>query len=76
MALHRNCYGTLWAWPLWTQPGDRVVVLKDSALPVVLQEEEGHWVYVGTCFILDLMSGEAAGRVRSSKSLIERVQIR
>jgi hypothetical protein len=62
--------------PPWATSGNKVFVLKGSGLPVVLRKQDNHWVHVETCFILDLMNGEAAARVQSCECVIERVEIR
>ena len=68
--------GYLGLGPLYMQAGDEVFVLNGSGLPIVLREQGGHFVHVGTSFIPGLMSGETAGLVVSGKAVIREVTIR
>jgi len=45
--------------PKLTQEGDVLCVLHQYDRPVVLRKKEGHYQFVGKCFVAALMKGEA-----------------
>ncbi|KAE8447147.1 hypothetical protein EG329_011131 [Mollisiaceae sp. DMI_Dod_QoI] len=68
--------GYLCRLPSASKPGDLVCVLKGSAVPVILREVDGHYVHVGTAFVVGLMDGEAAKLVDESKLVTELFELR
>jgi hypothetical protein len=45
--------------PLEVMAGDIACVLDSFQYPVVLRPMDDHYVFVGACFVLGLMTGEA-----------------
>ncbi|KAH7165242.1 heterokaryon incompatibility protein-domain-containing protein [Dactylonectria macrodidyma] len=63
--------GYLGLGPKQTMPGDLVVVLKGSDVPVILRKDGCHFLHVGTSFILGLMDGELSGCVDEGEFAME-----
>lgn len=55
--------------------GDFICTLLGCPFPVVLREIDGHFVNIGTCFILGLMNGEAAAMLNEGKAELRQFQI-
>jgi hypothetical protein len=52
--------GYLCMAPFNTQLGDKIVALSDCHAPVVLRGENGHYRFIGTCYVHGIMKGELA----------------
>ncbi|KAF2248565.1 hypothetical protein BU26DRAFT_338233 [Trematosphaeria pertusa] len=55
--------------------GDIVCIIQGCPCPVLLRREGSHFLHLGTCFVLGLMDGEAALRVKQGSIKIEEVDI-
>ncbi|KAG9500816.1 hypothetical protein J7337_006497 [Fusarium musae] len=58
------------------QRGDVVCVLAGSEELAVLRPEEDHYLFVGCCFMIGLMSGEVSELLKLGKVKIEKIEIR
>ena len=67
--------GYLGLAPDGTAVGDMICVLKACSTPVVLREVGGHYVHVGTCFVLGLMEGQAAELLQDGRTKIQQFEI-
>jgi hypothetical protein len=80
--MQRSCrfaeisYSYLGLTPQFSRLGDIIAVLKDFDIPVVLRKEEDHYIFVGTCFVLRLMDGEAQSLVDSQQARFSEIRIR
>ncbi|KAG5814432.1 hypothetical protein H9Q74_002677 [Fusarium xylarioides] len=57
-------------------PGDVVCVLTDFSELAVLRPEGDHYLFVGCCFMIGLMSGEVSKLLEKGKVAIEAIDIR
>ncbi|PNP78003.1 hypothetical protein FNYG_08729 [Fusarium nygamai] len=57
-------------------PGDVVCVLAGSEELAVLRPEDDHYLFVGCCFMIGLMSGEVSELLKEGKAKIEKIEIR
>ncbi|KAF5581030.1 heterokaryon incompatibility het-6 [Fusarium pseudocircinatum] len=57
-------------------PGDVVCVLAGSEDLAVLRSEDDHYLFVGCCFMIGLMSGEVSELLASGSAKIETIEIR
>lgn len=71
---HTTC-GYLGLGPPGVQPGDFLCVLRDMPRPVVLRKYDSHYIYIGPCFVLGYMKGEAAQFVRMGHLRMQDFQI-
>ncbi|RDW56758.1 hypothetical protein BP6252_13981 [Coleophoma cylindrospora] len=55
---------------------DVVCVLQGCNVPVILRNVGDYYIYIGQCFVLGLMEGEAAGFGMERRVLLERFEIR
>jgi hypothetical protein len=58
------------------QPGDVVCVLAGSSELAVLGPKDDHYLFVGCCFMIGLMSGEVSELLKSGKAKVEKIEIR
>jgi hypothetical protein len=56
-------------------PGDLVCVLCGCSIPLLLRRVDSHYTLVGHCFVLGLMDGEAAQRVKEARAEIQCFEI-
>lgn len=68
--------GYLGLAPHGTLPGDIVGVLKGYRAPVILRRRGDHHVFVGTCFVLGLMYGEARKLAEEGRAKIDILELR
>ena len=68
--------GNLGVGPRNSTVGDVAAVIEQCGYPVILRKVGDHYVFVGACFVLELMNGEAAEFLKDGRSKIERLEIR
>lgn len=68
--------GYLGLAPKGTLPGDKIVILKDCPVPMVLRKVANYYLNIGSCFIAGLMEGEAAAWVANKRATVEQISIR
>ena len=68
--------GYLGLAPQGTLPGDIIGVLKGYRAPVILRRRGDHHVFVGTCFVLGLMEGEARKLAEEGRAKINTFELR
>jgi hypothetical protein len=68
--------GYLGLAPKGTLPGDKIVILKDCPVPMVLRKVANYYLNIGSCFIAGLMEGEAAAWVANERATVEQISIR
>jgi len=68
--------GYLGLAPKGTLPGDKIVILKDCPVPMVLRKVANYYLNIGSCFIAGLMEGEAAAWVANEIATVEQISIR
>jgi hypothetical protein len=68
--------GYLGLAPHGTLPGDIVGILKGYRAPVILRRRGDHYVFVGTCFVLGLMYGEARALAEEGRAKIDVFELR
>jgi hypothetical protein len=68
--------GYLGLAPKGTLPGDKIAILKDCPVPMVLRKVENYYVNIGSCYIVGLMEGEAAAWVANGRPIVEQISIR
>jgi hypothetical protein len=61
--------------PLNSHPGDKICVLNGCGTPVALQKTKDEYRFVGSCFILGLMNGEASHLIDARGLRIQRFEI-
>ena len=67
--------GSIGIGPRFAKKGDGIFVLYGSSMPVILRRKKGgNYIHVGTCFVIDIMNGEASSSTAFEKS-IEKIQI-
>lgn len=62
--------------PLYTRPGDILCILDGCHTPVVIRQTEDQYEFVGCCFIVGLMTGQAKELMNALGSKIQRFEIR
>ena len=58
------------------QRGDRVVVLPNCKVPLILRKVGECYKFVSTCFVLGLMDGEAGRMVDRGETLLQELHVR
>jgi hypothetical protein len=51
--------------------GDKLCVLNGWTYQVILRKIEEYYVYIGTCYVFDLMEGEAAELLKTGEREIQ-----
>lgn len=67
--------GYLGLAPLSSCPGDIVCMIKWFGVPVILRGVGSHYAFIGSCFVLGLMNGEAAQILDSRKEGAQKFSI-
>ena len=62
--------------PRGTLSVDDIYVVKGCNVPLVLRKVDNYCIYVGSCFVLGLMNGEAKHLLDAGKAEIKRLEIR
>jgi hypothetical protein len=68
--------GKLSLVPAVTRRGDMVVILFDCQVPCVLRRHEGHYEFVGSCYVHEIMEGQAMVGFRHGEFKAETFAIR
>jgi hypothetical protein len=62
--------------PRYAAVKDIVCILRGTGWPVLLRREADEWVFVGRCFVLGVMNGEALGLLKSGRAEMEQFRIK
>jgi hypothetical protein len=73
--LFRTDQGLMGMCPKETQSGDLVCVLLGCNAPFILRQIDSHYVLIGVCFVLGLMSGEAMQDLKKGKVHLQEFNI-
>lgn len=68
-----ECFGMA---PRGTMPGDTVAILKGYSAPVIIRKIESHYIFIGTCFVLGYMNGEARALIEKGRERAEVFEFR
>jgi heterokaryon incompatibility protein (HET) len=61
--------------PLNTRPGDLVCIIDGCHTPVIMRKKEDQYLFVGCCFIVGLMTGEAKQLVESRSLDVQKFEM-
>jgi len=74
--LARSTNGFFAMTPLMTEIGDVICVVEKCRIPMLLRQQDDHFVIVGSCYVQGLMDGEAAVMLEKGDAFVQRLRIR